>query len=641
MSNSDSTMDKPIPLSNVDTKVKTESGPRVVDTSELWREIVSRLWNDAADLVQRDDIHARDALKKASARKDFEDWLVSQIDWREALSISAAGDQSVATPKADEGFDGSPEQVLLQVRVNAERLQGQPLELANFFRGPVASTLRRLETEGIGSREMRVDMVVQPLIWLAENGTDLFIDDGLCRFAAGVWAYLDSEKTERGEGFFATQFSLAQWVQRKGGKGGRELVLWYYHRLLREGPLATGSSILKVASNNLAAQVASDMQVRLERYQDAETAKAAHRVLNRLQMLSTVARLADVSPVDEQAARLATEFWQATGHPRTDGLQAQRAAQALMGMANVLSAWNEVNWRAVGASEDAGLEWQSFGDDWQATVSTQAALARMAFNDENDYDEIGAAFFNVGAALGRFDGGQKTALLRVAVNAIGLRWALERAKDMDQAMTDYHGLDCAVNLLGALTEVVNVAGRSGEHIEALVATLFAWGAHADSTEALVDFQRIKGSLRELRVDVTKLPAADSTPSAALSALLGLLATLLPVLAAPTSTKPGDPQALAPVAAELSRLFGDALGEKAYRGYQAQLNVLLDAMAWQADDMQAAWQTLYSQWAAAGNPIVDAGFISENAWGELERRAVHPAESLADWLRESLKYLPSP
>ncbi|MBI5900694.1 MAG: hypothetical protein HZB40_15875 [Rhodocyclales bacterium] len=622
-----------VALSNQNIKYQEEgTAEKLVEIADAWRAIVSQLWSDAAKAMTKGDTAPGDAGAVADEDfDDFADWLVERVDWRKAVLPRVAASDS----RTGDAFDGPLELVMLKVRVGAEGLQGKPPELASFFRGAVAATLRRLEEDGMATREAQVDLVIQPLIRLAASGTPIFTGNGLCDFAAGVWDYLDREKQQRREGFFVTQLNLAQWVGQWGGKTGRERVRYYYHRLLSEGPQATGSAVVKVAANNLAGQIADDIQMRPDKYRDGNLATAS-RVVNRLQMLSTVARLSELDADGDAntpaAIELASGFWRALGRPQADGAAALRSAHAVMGMANVVSAWNEVDWTVVAPPPNAN-EGRSAGEGWQATISVHAALARVVFNLADDWDEIPSAFFNAGAALGRFDDGPMTARLRFAVNAVGLRWALERATEADQAMAAYHGVDCAVNLLGALTEIEGVIPKT---VEPLAAVLLGWGTQADPAEVQVDVHRIKASLSQLHVDISRLSVIPFTPVSAGEALHALLAVQSPALAVPDITKPADPLTLAPLARELSQLFGEALGEETYRQHLDDLDALLGALARQADVPQDAWQKLYGQWHGESNPIVEAGLMTEDAWHRLARDAVRPTESLADWLSECLR-----
>lgn len=617
----------------VKSKEETRASIAKADPAELWKQIVHDIWKSAVDALAEKNPGARQFLDVESGRT-FEEWLSAQVDPREALLLSASTEPGRPL-EATEALEGSPETLLLQVRVNAERFQGNPAGLEKFYRGTVVATLRRLEKENEATREMLTDLVIQPLLRLSSRGTDLFLGDALCRFASGAWAYLDQQTEGRGEGLFSTLFNLAQWTSQQGGKDGRQLVRYYYHRLLREGPQETGAKVTAVAANNLAGHIADEMQTHPEKYRDDARGKAL-RVLNRLHLLATIARLTDVDPSKVVSTQQALDFWRSVGRSRSDGngVEALRSAHALIGMANVASAWDEVDWAFIQPSSDFGTQWRSFGEDWQAVMSAHAALARMVFNEKDDYDDIGSAFFNVGAALGRISGRKvETALLRVAVNALGLRWALEQATGMDQALEGYHGLDCAVNLLGALTDVSDGETPS---VEALAAVLFAWRVQGNATEALVDYHRMENSLRELGIDSGSLPAVEPSLPAAREALMRLLEARFPSMAGPDLMKPGDPKTLGPLAQEIRRLFGDALGEDEFRKQAADLYTLLDALADKATDLPAAWKTLYSGWIHEGSPVIDAGLMDQNTWRGLEVRAVRPIDSLADWLRENLR-----
>lgn len=157
----DAMLEKPeaVALSKQNIKNQEEHAAEKLDqVADAWRAIVRQLWNDAAKAMSRGDAKPADGVIDADEGfGDFADWLVARVDWREAILPRTAGDS-----RSGEAFEGPLELVMLKVRVGAENLQGKPLDLANFFRGAVAATLRRQETEGLATREARADMVSSP-----------------------------------------------------------------------------------------------------------------------------------------------------------------------------------------------------------------------------------------------------------------------------------------------------------------------------------------------------------------------------------------------------------------------------------------------------------------------------------------------
>ena len=630
---------------------------------QLWQEIVRRLWDSS---IASADMTDQDERVAAQQGDEFVRWLAAQVDPREAFrtarpeairrvtpvrappveEVAGLFAAPVATQRevipvpyaASEVLEGSADVLMLQILVTAESLVSEPHRLAEFFRRQVAATIRRMEQEGEGTRETRVDLTVQPLIRVSEHGATLFDGTSLCTFVPGLWGYLEGQREGRSEGYYHTFFNLAQWVSQLGGRAGRELSRYYYHRLLTVGPGSVGRRVVQVAANNLAGDIAGDLQRRREHYSDRPRVL---QVLNRLHMLSAIALIAESGDHAAIAAK-AQAFWEALARPLADDATvAAGAVRALMNMANVPSAWEQVDWSVVDSLPGTtGESWRAFGEDWQALTSTQAALARIAFNAPEDYDEIAVAFFNAGAALARLDEeSEATALLRVAVNALGLRWTLEQGRDAGQAFEEFKGTDCAVNLLGALTRVT-ASDAIRRAIEDLAASLVAWRAHPAMSDAALDFHRMEGSLKRLGIRVSALPRTEPSLGRTRDAVFALLAVLLPILADPQLMLPAEPRSLGPLARELRRLFDEALGVHAVQDHFAALDTLLGGLSHRAAELDEAWRTLYGAWIEGeANPVVDAGLMDPSAWKALADRAIVQVGSLANWLTERLPPFP--
>lgn len=153
------------------------------------------------------------------------------------------------------------------------------------------------------------------------------------------------------------------------------------------------------------------------------------------------------------------------------------------------------------------------------------AVCRLGFTESEANQNAASSFFNAGVELlrgknaGTFRATELAVVtrLRVVVNALGLWWALHFGEsEIERALTVGDGLDCAVNLFGALTDA---QGNWPKEAASTIANfVFAFRGRLPGTEA--DFFRLGNSLREL--GLTRIEASDALRPQAVKALEDLI-----------------------------------------------------------------------------------------------------------------------
>jgi hypothetical protein len=243
------------------------------------------------------------------------------------------------------------------------------------------------------------------------------------------------------------------------------------------------------------------------------------------------------------AARLIKDAEEIT-EPEQDGKQAEskkKLAEALFGvempkggwaeaiaaMANIPLAWRGgpgINESAEGPARAAGL--------YPVVITACAAPSRMWLG--HPLDNVTASLFNTSANLSRAAGARakQPGLARAAFNAAGLYLALVNETPLPVAMTRDNGLDCAVNLLGALT--VLEAMRKDE-VKTAISDLagLLWSIDTLPQSHEVDYRRMTGSLKELGI---KPPKEGTVEPASGNALKTALDHLMKTVLADADTK---------------------------------------------------------------------------------------------------------
>lgn len=196
-------------------------------------------------------------------------------------------------------------------------------------------------------------------------------------------------------------------------------------------------------------------------------------------------------------------------------------ARAFLLMGNVPAAWRIL--ADLFTSED-GLFGTASRRLRTAILALISALMRARFNYPKDHDEIAQALFNLGVDINIHS--RKTAdptkyvPLRILANALGLWWALMRARNEAEAIGPFHGGDCAVNLFGALTESPMQTLRS-QHEEAI--RLLGDAIHTEMRGG-VDAIRVGNSYEEMFGEEPRSATLERKSAAA--TLAGLIEAFL-------------------------------------------------------------------------------------------------------------------
>jgi hypothetical protein len=326
-------------------------------------------------------------------------------------------------------------------------------------------------------------------------------------------------------------------------------------------------------------------------------------------------------------------------------------------MANISSSWElvaaDVIARLPGAAipEGENVADAEHDESWMAVMSVLAALSRMAFNDSDDWDEIAAAFFNAGVAVLRVD--RQFAAPRIALNGAGLGWALSRGKGFAQILDEYHGLNCAVNMFGALTELPEPQRQLLKPFVAILAAqLFAPEVRSALPESeQLEYFRLQSSLRELGIEEVAPLSTGSPPDAAamLDALNGLFASLSIQLPDFGDLARHSPRELALVTGKAILPLLEQMLDARYRENLDSLARLVEAISVWADHLEDAWRRFYVDPGLAdvfdeqgrrtkigvGAPVA-AGVMAEDAWRVVAAESVPAVPKLAGWMRRYLR-----
>lgn len=530
-------------------------------------------------------------------------------------------------------LEGDRATVMLQTRARARQLYSAPTELMDFFAHSVAPAIARLEENRMATPEEMVDMLLGPLVGRRFSGTRLADCVGVSGLVAGLRGFLETQ-SKRGAGYYKTRGALAQWLQKlDGGEiACRQRIVFYYHELLSLGPAALqDSELFGMLANNLGGALAEYWRDRPD--------QARGRLLSRIQALATAAQLhAGREDRGKDETGMAGRLLGALGMS-IEGEQAFDAARALRVVANIPSSWREVDEKILAGGNGARHD-----EDWMALMSCAAALVRMGFNERDDWDDIPASLFNAGVALARerkstIGSKQAIVVAQIALNATGFIWALARGKDWADALTAFHGLDCAVNLFGSLTEWEPADGRNEAKsvMRRLAEGLLAAGADLERRQQ-AEFERLGASWKELGIEASAVRRSQQVLLKDMDDLLKALAINLPNHA---GLGAGDGNAnrewMVGAATTLAGRLKAAFGEAKHGELAADLQTLLLSLVRLSADLEPAWQTLYADMAeptldrsdtAEGprdhsGPLVKLGEMSRADWLALAGKAIDP------------------
>lgn len=425
------------------------------------------------------------------------------------------GDEEL--PEVDRPFDARGAELIEIATAAAARKADVPASWLAWLQHAVAPTLARLEEECVDPEE-QVDLLAVAL--------------GSRKGRLGAHAaelLLSAERllltqSRRDAGYYKTHGTLADLLGDQRDPASRATAAAIYGRVIdamrqRWHEYQPDWFDPLIADANNRASTLAELQ------QDDE-ALASIR-------LSIVAGLAQ----DAEAAsgRARPEPDAAAAHELAAVLFFDRAAPlpdawlaALARMANIPTAWR--GW-ADEVYSAGGAASQPLPGHFPLWLTASAAPARLLLG--HDIKDVTGALFNTAVALLRVSGqrSESASLARVGLNAAALRLALAGSEGVYAALVRDNGLDCAVNLLGAL------AGLPQDRHSALAPTLSRFAALLWSMPDLVraqsgDYLRMRNSLEKVGIGPGDYQAAGE-PSRTLqrdlcAALDALVAALLRV-----------------------------------------------------------------------------------------------------------------
>ncbi|MCX7015808.1 MAG: hypothetical protein NTW86_25190 [Candidatus Sumerlaeota bacterium] len=531
----------------------------------------------------------------------------------------------------EEGFDGPISDVALRVVIGAQSFGEDRRTLREFLTGRVAATLARLESQRQGSPENHVDIVLPVLIERRPTSCSPVFR----AFVAGLRGYLGRQPdSERTPSFYITQSGLGDVLIEANGRECLAQALYYYHETLSQivrtmkQPAEPFSADIKRIVGKCANNSANGLDELALHFGGSKGETGAREVRRTLKIISAANSDATSDPPPEGFDRATTIMvhWVGT-EPQSVW------ATILDDMMRSSRVWEEPG--------DAGTLKLAY---WEAA----AACVRVAMSTRRK--DAPSAFFNSGLSLLRAfrepgaQNRQNLVRARVILNSMGLFWALEA--DISQprvAMVDNDGLSCAVNLLGACTDMAWEDTRGRNALQGVVNRLFEMESLLQDQG--VDFFRMKNSLRDLKV-TPKLAQNQGDPAALESCVGELVSYILAQMPRPKRAASLSKQT--PEVEILDSndivwgLFSVILDGAALGEFQASLVKVLRQIADQMKDPRQALLNLYGPMAATVpgepgvGPIVQAGLMTQDEWNKIAHEAVdESATSLAALLRSDL------
>lgn len=535
-----------------------------------------------------------DRPEDITPRKSFAKWLAKNLSLRD-LVFSPQASRSLED-RVNGPVEGSGPQLALRVReLSKEKLGKRDGAGAwrHFMKHNLAATLARERKRG-ASVESQVDILVQSLLPTRSGlwGETLYL------LVRAAHVNLEGERRRATPGYYKTRGALADLLGASASEAGWRLRAFLYDKILRELNELGASQpdwklggdwrgIVEADANNLAATLSELGE---------ESSFGAQR-------LSTVAGVGKVDPSGIDAAfHVVDPIWQAFAVKPVQSL----AVLLPVEMMNVPTAWRALVNDPANASVARSRTTRPAASVRKGPISSGAlnghvlvaclgalAGALRAALGASDKD-VTTAFFNSGVNLDRAeDAGASLvngAAPRVALNGAGLAWALRNVREDHAAATDAlhvaNGLDCAVNLMGAVTELT---GRKPDkqRIATFAAALWRYRAGPKSEE----YVRLEGSLKEIGVPVPDAAEIDSAPllQETLSELLNAVLSSTGIGAMLSGNRlPDGPDGGAMLAGATAPVLRASIGGL-YDAYAKRISESLDELALQAGDSRALLQ----------------------------------------------------
>lgn len=443
-------------------------------------------------------------------KEDWRDWLRHiaseagvdakvHLDWVEAhFSMSDLGpsQNAIAELARDWSHDGAP--IELQIKLASESnaaLAEGAARWKRFAQTILAASLRRMEERG-DTAEEEMDVLVRALRPLRGR---LRTKAGELMLAARARM---AQRPDQQDGYYKTRGALADSLAGSKDELSQRRRCYLYWEILTElqsmgtqhVSSGTWAGIVNTDANNLAVSL-DDLRLHRESAEFMKLAVVAG---------SAARQLGEGVPVNESAkVGLAPLFGDAA---------TPEWAALLDDMGNVPTTWK--------------FAYDNASDIDVLLVEMGAAVGRAGLETlEDEPRKVVSALFNAGVTVSRGvkSGGSwgQPVECRIALNGAGLLWAMVcaskggEAVDYLVAMTENEGGNCAVNLMGALTEFSRVA--TNEPLSRFVDALYGIRQAIPGE----NFARIEGLLGKLKVTPSHV-TVDPMP-----ALIELLRTCLP------------------------------------------------------------------------------------------------------------------
>lgn len=389
------------------------------------------------------------------------------------------------------GVPGDTVEVQLKLRRVVDQIKERPELIVLLMRTLIPITLQRLTREGDLSPELAVDIITLTIGDLRPKRQPDLQDSEMLRFFAAARALLERQKavgftaSDRG-GYYATRNAIAQYMS-SGRPSNRVLkvavfyfeeVLFEYYRQMSDDSefrlVKRDRRSLEVAGNNCGNHL-DDLRVSGS---DEKTINSMWALISGITVAVAVAEnREDVSELEFGiiSACLKTSF--------------------NLPDANTLDRGTLV---AVDVMMYGPGAWRSEFDHQQMLgLMLSAGLIRLA--RPSRHEDAVSPIFNAGVELLRVGeerrDTRRLVWQRILVNATGLWWSLKLHSDWNSALTKFHGIDCLVNLWGAISDAKVELQDQNSDFYRYCLKLYHWTkvATTKAPEKLADLERIRRS----------------------------------------------------------------------------------------------------------------------------------------------------
>ncbi len=398
-------------------------------------------------------------------------------------------------PETPSGPSLSREAIMTRLGVLRREMDQKPSsEVSRFLSNEVANLLDAIFANDSFDSEARVDLANLFLIAPTKNPATA---EGVLQVLPHLRGELERAlPPERQEGWYQTLTTIGIRVSVACGTlaavqantlSYRYRGIVYYHAVLVAAMAdhPTGGVALDTSVQNLAANLG---HVRKELSdKDSEKKTALAKIGSELQQIATMSSL-EVDPGPDLPRALYARLEIAAALPPGSTPAGEERARGL-----------------IADYIDSQAMTSKTADDDLARAYEYAVAAIIRAHRQK-HERVASAFFNTGVTLIRVEKlpevrqkKPEVILARVAMNALGLFWTNHLNLGLERALVDDDGLDCAVNLLGALSTFVQdntgMFKQIREPAGALVATIMA--VKPDFSALQDRFMRMDNSLSSI------------------------------------------------------------------------------------------------------------------------------------------------